>query len=244
MKHILYLTIFFISYFVFGQEKTNTTQPESKSIFSYTFKVNSGSEPQTGQERFVNGIITDQNKEPLPGVTILIDKTLKGTNTDFDGKYSIAAKPTDTLVFSYPGFKTQKLKVDNDEINIQLQELESLREEIGPPIPYPRPKPLTMAVTRKDIENVDNPKYNFKKNAKKNVFIIYVSELTTYDFTKEELKFQEKYNIRYYQSSNYKSDYLIKYNKLTFKYLNKKFKKAWQREVRKDAIGFNELIKK
>jgi hypothetical protein len=155
MKVIICISFLIFSGFTIGQEKTNTPQPESKSIFSYTFKVNSGSEPQTGQERLVNGIITDQNNEPLPGVTILINKTYKGTHTDFDGKYSIAAKPTDSLIFSYPGFKTQKLKADKDVINITMREDIRLVDDL-PYIPNRPRKTAPTVLNIKDVHNVKN----------------------------------------------------------------------------------------
>ncbi len=165
MKIFIYISFLFFSGFAIGQEKTFTPQPESKSIFSYTFKINSGTEPQIGQERLVNGIITDQNNEPLPGVTVLIYKTVKGTNTDFDGEYSIIAKPTDTLVFCYPGFKTQKLKVDKDVININMREDIQLVDDL-PYIPYQPRKTAPTVLTIKDIQNVEesdpfNEKHSF-----------------------------------------------------------------------------------
>jgi len=74
----------------------------------------------------------------------------------------------------------------------------------------------TIIVTKKDIKNADNPKYNFKKNAKNNVFVIYVSDLASYDFNKEDLEFQQKYNVKYSLIGSYKNEYLTKYNNLTF----------------------------
>ena len=36
-------------------------------------------------------------------------------------------------------------------------------------------------------------------------------------------------------------EYVKTYNKLTFKYLKKKYNKVWQSEIKKDAIGLNEF---
>ncbi|TCP22961.1 TonB-dependent receptor [Tenacibaculum skagerrakense] len=41
---------------------------------------------QTGT---ISGIITDENGIYLPGATVLLDQTFKGTNTDFDGKFTL-----------------------------------------------------------------------------------------------------------------------------------------------------------
>ncbi len=55
------------------------------------------------QDKTVSGTVTE-NSGPLPGVSISVKGTNKGTETDFDGKYSILAKSGDVLVFRYLGF--------------------------------------------------------------------------------------------------------------------------------------------
>uniref|UniRef100_UPI00404A6641 FEKKY domain-containing protein n=1 Tax=Flavobacterium sp. TaxID=239 RepID=UPI00404A6641 len=191
-----------------------------------------------GQEIVVSGIVIDKKtEEPIVGANVLVNKTHYGTNTDFDGKYSLKANLNDTLVFGFPGMKMQRVIVDKEEINIELEEVE-LKEEVGPPY-YPKSKRLEAAtiVSKEDIENSNNPKYNFKKNAKNNVFVIFLSELTLYNLNKEDLEFEQKYNVKYSLIGSYKNDYLKKYNKLTFKFLKKKYKKSWLKEIRKDAVG-------
>ncbi|UGS24497.1 carboxypeptidase-like regulatory domain-containing protein [Flavobacterium channae] len=192
-----------------------------------------------GQVIVVSGNVTDaKTGEPLAGAKVLINKTQNGITTDFDGKYSLKTTLNDTLVFSHVGMIMQKVKVDKTEINIELEEEEEIEVVFGPAY-YPKPKRLeaTTTVSKKDIENAENPKYNFKKNAKNNVFLIFVSELTSYDLNKVDLEFEQKYNVKYSLIGSYKNDYLKKYNKLTFKYLKKKYKKTWLTEIRKDAVG-------
>ncbi len=63
------------------------------------------------QEFKVNGTVTDESGEPLPGVNILVKGTQKGTVTDFDGKYAIKVNRGTTLVFSYLGYETKELKI-------------------------------------------------------------------------------------------------------------------------------------
>ena len=192
-----------------------------------------------GQQITISGKVTDgKTGEPLPGALVSIYKTSKGCNTDIDGNYVLKVTLNDTLIFSFTGMKSQKIKVDKHEILVKLFELDALHESFGPAY-YPRIKKLeaTTIVTKKDIENSDNPKYQFKKNAKNNVFVIFVSELTTYNFNKEDLEFQQKYNVKYSVIGSHKLEYVNKHNKLTFKYLKKKFKNTWNSEIRKDAIG-------
>ena len=50
------------------------------------------------QEKVVTGVVTD-GVDPLPGVSIILKGTAKGTETDFDGKYSIKAKQGDVTCF-------------------------------------------------------------------------------------------------------------------------------------------------
>ena len=191
-----------------------------------------------GQEVVISGIVINKNNgEPLYYVKVSNEKNRTGVTTDFEGKYTLKASLNDTLIFSFTGMKTLKVKADNEEINIELEEVE-LKEEVGPPY-YPKSKKLeaTTIVSKEDIENANNPKYNFKKNAKNNVFVIFVSELTTYNLNKEDLEFELKYNVKYSLIGSYKNDYLKKYNKLTFKHLKKKYKKSWLKEIRKDAVG-------
>ena len=55
----------------------------------------------------LNGIVVDENKEPLPGATILVKETNKGTSTDFDGKFSVNfPKGKYTIQVSFIGYKT------------------------------------------------------------------------------------------------------------------------------------------
>ncbi len=60
----------------------------------------------------VSGVVTSQDDgQPLPGVSILIVGTQEGTTTDFDGKYSIEVKSGDVLVFSFVGMADQKVTI-------------------------------------------------------------------------------------------------------------------------------------
>ncbi|MBQ0737242.1 SusC/RagA family TonB-linked outer membrane protein [Aquimarina celericrescens] len=79
----------------------------------------------------VTGTVQDANG-PLPGASIVVKGTSKGTITDFDGNYSIEAGNDDTLIFSYLGFITQEIPVSSKtKIDIVLQEdAESLDEVI------------------------------------------------------------------------------------------------------------------
>jgi len=93
--------------------------------------VNSIEVSENVQQRNVTGIVTDKNGTPLPGVTIIIEGTSRGTDTDFDGKYSISANSGDVLVFSYIGMTSQTLKIENKlELNVILLEDSNVLDEV------------------------------------------------------------------------------------------------------------------
>ncbi|OAB27660.1 TonB-linked outer membrane protein, SusC/RagA family [Flavobacterium fryxellicola] len=72
------------------------------------------------QERTVSGVVSDNAGLPLPGVSVLVKGTQSGTQTDFDGKYSIRATPSQVLVFSYIGMKTQEATATSANVNVKL----------------------------------------------------------------------------------------------------------------------------
>ncbi|MBM1105009.1 TonB-dependent receptor [Aurantibacter crassamenti] len=79
----------------------------------------------------ISGTVLDDGGVPLPGVNVLIEGTVKGTQTDFDGNYSINADSGDVLVFSYIGMKTQSITVANaSTINVDMVVDASNLEEV------------------------------------------------------------------------------------------------------------------
>ncbi len=64
------------------------------------------------QQVRVTGKVTDQNRNPLPGVTVLVKGTSTGTVTDADGAFSLSIpENTETLQFSFIGMQTQEVPV-------------------------------------------------------------------------------------------------------------------------------------
>ena len=74
------------------------------------------------QERAVSGIVSDNSGMPLPGVSVLIKGTRTGTQTDFDGKFTIKASTSQILVFSYIGMKSQEVSAATSTINVKLKD--------------------------------------------------------------------------------------------------------------------------
>lgn len=74
------------------------------------------------QEFEIQGVVTDIEKQALPGVTILIKGTNQGTLTDLDGRYSIKTFAGSVLVFSYMGMTTEEKGIkDQTKLNITLK---------------------------------------------------------------------------------------------------------------------------
>lgn len=76
------------------------------------------------QELQISGTVTDgSTNEPLPGVTVFVKGTSAGTTTDLDGKYTLNAGPSATLLFSFIGYHTQEVPVNNRRtIDLVLEE--------------------------------------------------------------------------------------------------------------------------
>ena len=82
------------------------------------------------QEKTISGTVSDKSGV-LPGVSVLIEGSTKGVETDFDGKYSIEANSGDVFVFRYLGYETAKITVTaSNIINVTLKEGGELLDEI------------------------------------------------------------------------------------------------------------------
>jgi TonB-linked SusC/RagA family outer membrane protein len=77
-------------------------------------------------------VVSEKDKLPWPGVTVLIKGTNKGVVTDFDGNYEIEVSDPDAiLVFSYVGYKTQEVPVNGQNIiNVNLEEDQAYLDEV------------------------------------------------------------------------------------------------------------------
>ncbi len=79
----------------------------------------------------VSGTVTDDTGAPLPGASIVEKGTTNGTQTDFDGNYTINVDSGATLVISYIGYATQEIPVNGQAtINVTLQEDASELDEV------------------------------------------------------------------------------------------------------------------
>src|SRR5210317_484973 len=75
------------------------------------------------QAQEVSGNVSDATG-PLPGASVVVKGTTIGTQTDFDGNYTLdGVDGNAVLVFSYIGYSTQEVAVSGrSSINVVLQE--------------------------------------------------------------------------------------------------------------------------
>ncbi|WP_459209594.1 VIT domain-containing protein [Aquimarina rhabdastrellae] len=79
----------------------------------------------------ISGVVLDETGVALPGVNVVVKGTTIGTQTDFDGRYTITVIEGDVLEFSYVGFSaiTQAVRRENT-LNIRLNSASSELEEV------------------------------------------------------------------------------------------------------------------
>jgi hypothetical protein len=80
----------------------------------------------------VTGRVTSKTDgEALPGVTILVKGTSKGTATNAEGQYSIETESGSTLIFSFIGLKSIELAIPaNGKLDVQLESDETILQEV------------------------------------------------------------------------------------------------------------------
>jgi TonB-linked SusC/RagA family outer membrane protein len=112
------------------------------------------------QLRSVSGNVTSADDGMgVPGATVLVQGTKISTATDFDGNYKIEAKAGDVLLFSFMGYKTQKITVGTQRtINVTMRaETAELKEIVVIGYGTQKKKVNTAAtslVSGKDIQQV------------------------------------------------------------------------------------------
>jgi hypothetical protein len=125
MKLGLFLLMFTFAHIFALPNYKETTKAAMKAENSLTDEVLKISEENnvTQQRRTISGKVTDENGEPLAGVTIVVKGTTQGTVTNAEGEYTLPnIPPNTTLVFSFVGMKTQEINVgDRTIINVTME---------------------------------------------------------------------------------------------------------------------------
>jgi len=106
----------------------------------------------------ISGAVVDGSGLPLPGVNVIVKGTVTGTQTDFDGNYSINATNGADLVFSFVGMQTLETTIGNSSIvNISMQEdLAQLDEVVVVAYGVQRKQSITGSVSVVKSEEISN----------------------------------------------------------------------------------------
>jgi len=121
-----------------GSPSLNMVKPQlSTKYLSFT----RGHQPPTSttkKQRFVynptvqqvTGTISDESGSPLPGASVAIKGTARGTRTDFDGFFTLDVQNGQELMVSYIGFKTEEVPIYASVMNIRLDEDAQALDEV------------------------------------------------------------------------------------------------------------------
>ena len=109
------------------------------------------------QDKTVSGNVSDESGMPLAGVNIIVQGTSSGTQSDFDGNYSIIVDEGSVLTYSYVGYNSISQEVgSSNRMNITLSEGEALEEVVVTAFGIAREKKaLGYAVSEVDSEQIE-----------------------------------------------------------------------------------------
>lgn len=111
------------------------------------------------QQKGITGKVTDDNGQPLPGVTIVFKGTTRGTVSDIDGNYIISSNgDAGVLVFSFIGMTTQEVEIaGKSKINVtMLQDYIGIEEVVAIGYGVSKKEDLVSSVSQVKAEIIEN----------------------------------------------------------------------------------------
>ncbi|WP_242034380.1 TonB-dependent receptor [Dysgonomonas sp. BGC7] len=103
-------------------------EPDNQIVLSAKSKTVNTSQQDNKR---VSGLVTDEQNNPLIGVTVIIEGSQVGTITDIDGKYTIEAPVGSTLKYTYVGFYSKNIALGKSNVyDVVLQENSKQLEEV------------------------------------------------------------------------------------------------------------------
>lgn len=93
----------------------------------------SSAQPLYGQENIkISGTVLDADNQPLPGATIKVEDTTKGTVTDNNGDFSLNVPKGRTIEILYMGYITQTFKIDGRRTRfiVNLEEDQNVLDDV------------------------------------------------------------------------------------------------------------------
>jgi TonB-linked SusC/RagA family outer membrane protein len=116
--------------FALSVAHARTENESQEPQFSLPFSTKQA--PEISTEQVVQGTVADEKDEGLPGVSIIIKGSQKGTTTDAGGHFRLEVEnPSAILIFSYVGYVPQEVAVGNRAtLNITLKADDKTLDEI------------------------------------------------------------------------------------------------------------------
>lgn len=107
------------------------------------------------QTKYTGKVSDKASRNPLPGVSVSVKGTNRGTATDPSGNFTIQAKSGETLIFSFVGYDPQEAVIGVGPISVLLAEkVGSLEEVVVTGYASQKKKDLTGAISVVKVENI------------------------------------------------------------------------------------------
>nr|HPR61304.1 carboxypeptidase-like regulatory domain-containing protein [Prolixibacteraceae bacterium] len=104
------------------------------------------------------GTVVDQQNNPLPGATVVVEGTTKGVITDIDGNFEINCSKGNTLLISFIGYKNQQIIVQSEQLGsiVLTEDFVTLNEAVVVGVGYGtmRKSDLTGAIASVDSDEL------------------------------------------------------------------------------------------
>jgi TonB-linked SusC/RagA family outer membrane protein len=108
------------------------------------------------QDNAITGKVVEQNGSGIPGVSVLIKGTSKGTTTDGTGSFKITVSAKAVLVFRYVGFKTQEIAVSSQtNLSVVLAQDTKQLEEVVVTAMGIKKEARSLGYTTQDVKGED-----------------------------------------------------------------------------------------
>lgn len=87
--------------------------------------------PAPAQQKKIQGIVKDQQGEPLIGASVTVKGTTNATMTDTDGKFSLTVNPGSVIVVTYLGYHSKEITVgSSNDYDIELIENSHMIDDV------------------------------------------------------------------------------------------------------------------
>lgn len=102
-----------------------------------------------------SGTVVDESGEPVIGATVLEKGTANGTQTDFDGKFTLKVKPNAKLLISYVGMTAQTVNAVNGNLNVTLKtDAQALEDVVVVGYGTQKKSVVTASIAKVDAEDL------------------------------------------------------------------------------------------